>query len=183
MKILTILKNQTPLSVLAARSQTECEPCRVFMRSSNRESGFTLIELIIVITILGVLTSIALPAFSGFISDQRIKTASFDIISTLMLARSEALKRNTIVTVTPVGGKWSDGWTVTATVGGATTTISRQAAYKKLTINGSTSLRYNGSGRLAAATTPFEISSSDSSGVRCISIDLSGRPNSKKEAC
>ena len=101
-----------------------------------------------------------------------------------MLARSEALKRNTNVTVTKVGSNWANGWSVTAIIGGATTTISQQSAYKNLTIDGpASSLSYNSGGRLATAETDFEISNSDSSSVRCIRIDLSGRPNSKKEAC
>ena len=169
---------QTPLAIFTNCSRIGYGSHSILARC-NKGLGFTLIELIIVITILGILTSIALPAFSGFIANQRIKTASFDVISTLMLARSEALKRNNNVTITPVGGKWVDGWKVA--VGGAT--ISSQAAYKKLSIKGPASLSYNSSGRLASAEASFEISNSDSSGVRCISIDLSGRPNSKKVAC
>ena len=176
------MKPWTHLAIFAAHSLISDRPYRVFTRS-DRGSGFTLIELMITITILGILTSIALPAFSGFIAEQRIKTASFDVVSTLMLARSEAIKRNTNVTVTPVGGKWADGWSVTTTVGGATTTISQQTAYKKLTVNGPANLSYNTGGRLASAETTLEISNSDSSSKRCIRIDLSGRPNSKKGAC
>lgn len=184
MLVAEIMETRTHLPVFfAAPSHIGCGSCPMFTRN-GKGSGFTLIELIIVITILGVLTSIALPSFSGFIAEQRIKTASFDVVSTLMLARSEALKRNTNVTVTKVGSNWANGWSVTAIIGGATTTISQQSAYKNLTIDGPpSSLSYNSSGRLATAETDFEISNSDSSSVRCIRIDLSGRPNSKKEAC
>lgn len=176
------METQLPLTICASNSRIGYRSHSTFARI-DKGLGFTLIELIIVITILGILTSIALPAFTGFISDQRIKTASFDVISTLMLARSEAIKRNTNVTVTSVGSNWANGWSVTATMGGAITTISSQAAYKKLTIKGPASLSYNSSGRLATAASTIEISNNDSSSVRCISIDLSGRPNSKKVAC
>ena len=173
---------QTPLAIFTNCSRIGYGSHSILARC-NKGLGFTLIELIIVITILGILTTVALPAFTGFIADQRIKTASFDVVATLMLARSEAIKRNTNVTVTPVGSQWDNGWSVTATTGGATTTISQQAAYKNLTIDGPANVTYNTGGRLATSASTIEIRNSDSSSVRCISIDLSGRPNSKKVAC
>lgn len=132
--------------------------------------------------ILGVLAAIGVPAFGEFVAGQRIKTASFDVMSTIILARSEALKRNTNVTVTPTTGttNWSNGWSVTA----GALTLNQQAAFKNLTITGSVAnLIYNSSGRPNTLAT-FSISSTDSSATsRCISIDLSGRPNSKVGAC
>lgn len=138
-------------------------------------------ELIITITIVGILTSIALPAFSSFIADQRVKTASFDLMSSIMLTRSEALKRNTIVTIAPTSGSdWASGWSVTA----GATTVKSQDSFKNLTMTGPASISYNSNGRLSSAATSFSISTSVSGVMpRCISIDLSGRPNSKKGAC
>lgn len=146
----------------------------------GRVQGFTLVELIITVLILGMLAAIGMPAYSGFVAGQRVKTASFDVMSTMMLARSEAIKRNTIVTVTPAGGDWASGWSVTV----GATTLNQQAAFKNLAITSSaTSLTYNGSGRPDTAAT-FSISSTDSSATsRCISIHFSGRPNSKVGAC
>lgn len=135
----------------------------------------------VTITILGILASIAVPNYSSFVANQRVKTASFDVVSAMVLARSEALKRNTNVTVTPTtGSDWASGWSVTA----GATTLNLQDAFKNLTITGPASLSYNSSGRLNTAVAPVSISSTVS-GVtaRCISIDLSGRPNSKKGVC
>ena len=146
-----------------------------------RSRGFTLLELLITLTIIGIVASIGIPAWSEFVAGQRVKTASFDVMSSIILARSEALKRNTVVTVTPTGGNWAEGWSVA--VGG--TTLNQQTAYKNLVLDGPASLSYRSDGRLTAdIDRPFSLSTTVS-GVtsRCIRIDLSGRPNSKKGAC
>ena len=147
---------------------------------SSRSCGFTLIELIITMTIVGILASIGLPALSGFVAGQRVKTASFDVMSSMILARSEALKRNTVVTVTPTGGDWAEGWSIAE--GG--TTLNQQAAYKNMVIDGPASLSYRGDGRLNAGVDPFSLSSTVSGATeRCIRIHLSGRPKSTVGAC
>lgn len=154
--------------------------------------GFTLIELLITIVIASILASIAIPSFREFIAGQRIKTASFDIMSTLTLARSEAIKRNasaaTPVNVTPTGGAWINGWSVTAPDG---TLLSQQSALPGLTITCITGgvagacyvVAYAGSGRLVASVPSVQLSSTATNSISCISIDLSGRPNSKVGAC
>ena len=146
--------------------------------------GFTLVELLFTIAIAGIFSALAAPSFRDFIAGQRMKAASSDISSTLTGARSEALKRNLNVVLTPSSGGWQNGWTVVAGVGGPT--VGQHEAFSDLTIAGpSTNITYNSSGRLVTAVTPFTVSSSMSGTVapRCISIDLSGLPTSKTGAC
>jgi type IV fimbrial biogenesis protein FimT len=154
----------------------------------RRSRGFTLPELMIVITIMGVLISAGVPAFAGFIRNQRVKTASFDLFSTLMMARSEAITRNTPVTVRPVTtANWANGWTVTYVdaASGSTVTLRDEAAVPSVTVTGPTSVVYRGSGRLTGTADPqFQLTSSGTSIVtRCLNVDLSGRPVSKAAAC
>jgi len=158
----------------------------------GRTSGFTLTELLITVVIAGVLAAIATPSFRSFIAGQRIKTVSFDMMSTLTMARSEAIKRQASVTapvtVTPTGGSWANGWTVAAPDGSI---LGQQSAISSLTITCMTggvagacsAVSYTGNGRLVAVVPAVQISSTVISSVRCISIDLSGRPNSKVGAC
>lgn len=154
--------------------------------------GFTMIELMITIVILGILTSAALPSFREFLASQRIRSASFDFMSMISLARSEAIKRNNTATLNL--DSVTNTFQIIAT--GVATPIRQQEMFKGVTIecinlttHTSTScpaagIIYNSSGRLTTAIdTPFQVSSSNSTNVSCISIDLSGLPKSLKTRC
>lgn len=162
---------------------------RLEQRPRNR--GFTIIELMVTILIIGILTTYALPNYRTFVADQRIRSTSFDIMTTLTLTRSEAIKRNAQVIATPANNDWSQGWTVTT---GAGTIISQQSSIAGLTIickqgtplttQACNAVTYDAEGRSSNAQS-IEISNADTTNAktRCISIDLSGRPNAKKGNC
>jgi type IV fimbrial biogenesis protein FimT len=67
----------------------------------RRVSGFTLVEMMVVVAILVILASIALPSFRPMIANNRIVATTNDLVGDLALARSEAAKRGgtTVVTV------------------------------------------------------------------------------------
>jgi type IV fimbrial biogenesis protein FimT len=137
--------------------------------------------MLIVVTVLAVLLGIGIPEFAELIRNQRLKSASFDLLSTLIRARSEAITRNATVTVAPVSS-WTSGWTVTDADG---TVIHTTGAVPNITISGPTSVVFRSSGRVNASTMPtFQLSATGSTvTTRCISIDLSGRPTTKAAAC
>jgi prepilin-type N-terminal cleavage/methylation domain-containing protein len=93
--------------------------------------GYTLAEVLMVVVILSVLLAAGVPQLADFSRQQRVKTASFELFSTLVHARSEAITRNGQVTVTPTGGAWINGWTVTGPGG---TVIRRQEAVPAIAI-------------------------------------------------
>lgn len=148
----------------------------------RRLGGFTLPELLIVVVVLAVLLAVGIPAFGEFTRNQRIKTASFDLFSTLVHARSEAITRNATVTVAPVSSAWTNGWTVTEAGGSV---IRTTGAVPNLSITGPANVQFRGSGRLNATVMPsFQLTASGSTiTTRCITIDLSGRPTTKAAAC
>lgn len=151
--------------------------------SRQGTGGFTLPELLIVTSVLAVLLAAGAPHLGDFVRNQRVKTASFDLFSSLVLARSEAITRNTRVTVAPESGAWANGWTITETGGG--TVLRRQEPVPDIAISGPANVVYVESGRLNAATWPeFEFTATGGGVVhRCIRIDLSGRPVSKATPC
>jgi len=155
---------------------------RLRARGAAAMRGFTLTELMIVVTVLGVLVAAALPSYNEFVRNQRVKTTSFDVFSSLVQARSEAITRNAAVTMAPLtAGSWTSGWTVTDSGG---TVLRRQDAIANITITGPANVVYSGSGRLSGAAGSFELTATGSTvTTRCITIDLSGRPVTKASTC
>lgn len=66
---------------------------------SRRPVGLSLLELMIAVAILTILLLVTMPAFSSLLQQQRLKGAAETVLSDLMLARSEAVRRNAPVLV------------------------------------------------------------------------------------
>jgi type IV fimbrial biogenesis protein FimT len=62
-----------------------------------RQSGLTLIELMIGFVITGILVVMAVPSFASWLQSSQIRTAAGSILDGLQLARTEAIRRNTTV--------------------------------------------------------------------------------------
>lgn len=84
--------------------------------------GFTLIELLVTLSVASILLTAAVPSYRVFVQDSLLITQSNSFSSAMMLAKSEAVKRNSSVTICPstngtacTGGTvWSNGWLVFA---------------------------------------------------------------------
>ena len=74
--------------------------------------GFTLIEAMIAIALIGLLLLAGLPAFTTMLSNLRVRAVSDGLLSGIQFARTEALKRNLNMTfqldpATGIGGGWA----------------------------------------------------------------------------
>ncbi len=99
---------------------------RPSVRNRRFQSGFTLMELLITITLLGVVSALATPAIRDIVMNNRMATETNDMLVSLMFARSEAIKRSTGVFIcksldptattptcdTTAANPWTTGWLI-----------------------------------------------------------------------
>jgi type IV fimbrial biogenesis protein FimT len=79
----------------------------------NKQSGFTIVELMITVVIAGIVLAFGVPNFRQFMTENRTVTHVNNLITALNLARGEAITRGVVVDVRPlVAGDWTDGWVV-----------------------------------------------------------------------
>jgi type IV fimbrial biogenesis protein FimT len=64
-----------------------------------KQTGFTLIELMVAIFVLAVLLGLSVPNFRDFLRNSRLTAAANDLLADINLARTESIKRRQIVTV------------------------------------------------------------------------------------
>lgn len=74
-----------------------------------------MIELLVTLAIVGIVTTIGIPSFTQTITSNRLTSSANDLVTSLNIARSEAIKRGVQVTVErklAVANQWDDGWNV-----------------------------------------------------------------------
>jgi type IV fimbrial biogenesis protein FimT len=76
---------------------------------AQRPSGFTLIEIMISLTVLGLLLMMALPSFTEALQNQQLRAASEGMVNGFQVARAAAIRRNVPVQIVVGPGT---GWTV-----------------------------------------------------------------------
>lgn len=147
----------------------------------KRAGGFTLVEMMVVVSIVIVLTGVGVPAMQDFIANQRVKSAASELFSDILQARSEAIKRNTDVTLAPAGS-WNQGWSVASPVAGEPDLVAH-GPLGSVSITGPLTLTYTPEGRVRGGSSPAFSFSSASGKPRCLTVDLGGRPNVQPKAC
>lgn len=151
----------------------------------RRGSGFTLVELLVVVTIVALGAVIAMPSLTGTLRIQRVRAAATDLTSSLLIARSEAIKRRDQVRIAPQGGiDWATGWRVVGVTTGDQVERKDAPGEGVQVTRAPASVVYDRNGRL---TTPgllrLELADAGRQGVRCVTVDPSGLPRQSLGAC
>jgi type IV fimbrial biogenesis protein FimT len=90
--------------------------------SKTKQQGFTIYELLITMLMIGVILSIGVPNMSGFMQNSRITGTANDLHASFQLARSEAARSKSNITIcasansmdaaAACGGTFNDGWII-----------------------------------------------------------------------
>jgi type IV fimbrial biogenesis protein FimT len=169
---------------------------------SKAQRGFTVIELMMTIMVLGILLGLAVPSFMETIRNNRLIAHNNEFIGALNIARSEALKRSDSVSIcasadqlTCTGANdWGTGW-ILFTDPNANGTFEAPdellqtwaAGPPDLTLNATTRsfVRFGASGTSASGLETFDLIRDDCVGMKArrISISMVGRISTAKVAC
>lgn len=168
----------TPIATLPMLARTE----------GHCAGGFTLVELIATIGIVAILMLVAYPQVATMLVAQRIRSGGTDLVSSLLIARSEAIKRGGQVSLAPLADKnWSTGWVAT-TAATKEQVDRRDAPGVRVEITKAPeTLTYERNGRIAGTiTNRFQFSDVDKDPAapsRCVIVDPSGLPRIAAGAC
>jgi type IV fimbrial biogenesis protein FimT len=147
--------------------------------------GFTLIELMITVSVLAIMLALGVPAFTTFIGNSSIRTNAEAIANGIQLARTEAVRRNANVRFVLSGATWtvnlvSDGSLIQERTGeGRSDTVTVTAAP-----GGTSTLTFTGTGTVtsnadaSAAITEIKVNANTPNAAQlrkmCIMISTGG---------
>lgn len=89
--------------------------CSQRTQSVRRSAGFTLIEVMIVVIVVGILASIALPAYQSYIARSRASAAGADLAALSLNAENYYQKRLTYPTDSTPWDEWTGSWSAAMT--------------------------------------------------------------------
>lgn len=150
--------------------------------------GFTIVELMIAVLIGAILVGIAIPSYTVFVKNNCLTANVNKLVTSLMVARSEAIKRRVNVYVTAAAGGWGSGWTVWQDADDdSTMDANEDLRAEVLTCSGTTiteaggdtAFRYRSTGFIDAAGS-FDICDDRTAETgRQITVSATGRPHTE----
>lgn len=168
-----------------------------------RQGGFTLLELMVTIAIAAIVLSVGVPSFRGVIMDNRLVSQANQIVTSIKIARSAAVRfqRNATVcassnfdATTPscsASNDWSNGWIVWVDKDRDATTDANEVIsvfgpiHNASTLNsGAASFTYDARGFATTGGGDLTLCDSRTSETgRLIRVNAVGRTNVSRQGC
>ncbi|MFC4260134.1 GspH/FimT family pseudopilin [Marinobacter lacisalsi] len=166
----------------------------------ERSSGFTMIELLITIAILGIILAFAVPSFQTMIENNRVTSQANSLLSAVNHARTEAIKRGVVVSVQRDGAAgFANGycvvagalgnWNTCADARGANSLLREFEAPGAVTITdgGATGVSFDGRGFRASGGFSVQLEPptcvAGENRLRQVEVSLAGRARLMQGAC
>ncbi|RMQ41296.1 Pillin [Pseudomonas cichorii] len=143
--------------------------------------GFSLIELLVTVSLIGVVAAIAVPSFTSTIQNNKVDTELNDLQRALNYARLEAINRGVTVRIAPTSGTaWNTELRVylASDTGSSPTvlrTVSAMSSGGTLTATDVTGIEFNNLGGLATPASAVAMTYTRGSVTKTMNICLTGR--------
>jgi type IV fimbrial biogenesis protein FimT len=159
-----------------------------------RQKGFTLLELLFTITIAAVILSFGVPGFMSFIDNNRTVTHTNDLVAALNLARSEATRRRSTVTICSStdgtvcsnNDDWSTGWVVLSSDDELLRSWPERSGGAGVVDGNVAKVRFLARGSVAGTAPQFSVRLHNCSGdgqARDVAVNGAGRISVSREDC
>jgi prepilin-type N-terminal cleavage/methylation domain-containing protein len=146
----------------------------------RQQSGVSIIELIVVISVVAIMVTVVMPGFSALVQRNSMVSGVNGFIAGIQIARSEAINRGTTMTLQATdasdgNNEWGPGWTVRD--GGNNVVRTFQAITQGMTLDslaGANTISFNSRGLQIGNPNTLDFCITGQEGVR-IAISATGR--------
>lgn len=159
----------------------------------GRSKGFTLLELLVTITVAGIILSLGVPGFRSIIQNNRATTHTNDLVTALNLGRSEATRRAAAVSVCSstdgatcsASNDWSTGWIVVDNANNVLRTWPERSGGAGVVSGNVSQIRFLARGSLAGGAPLLQVRVPSCTGNqgRNVAVNVAGRISVARVGC